>query len=357
MAGENFYIKLPCNDGSKKYFPNNTNNSWKNKLAKRIDLEWEVGLSGISLPHDSIMDHHLKGLTPDSLLLITARKQLVISNQSTTNQIYKVTYGEIKRRRIDTAHDLLKAMFDVERNKCVFDLGNAWATGFANGESVHFMVIADDEGETFTVTAKDVSSSIFKSDIRSHIYFCIRADLCELMGWPSSTDVSYYSGGVLNTLSVDSPGSNLITHKIGRSWTVSRSLKTQNVYNRYDINSIQSSGTDMKKFYLSEIVWTFANTKRGTSKKESFARTLYLYSSLCAPVTMGDQTTDLLRLIYYHPFLKGSFYYEPKQIHYIPLRMNHIDEIETQISESESNHLAQFTDGASIVTLHFRRIR
>lgn len=72
---------------------------------------------------------------------------------------------------------------------------------------------------------------------------------------------------------------------------------------------------------------------------------------------MGDQTTDLLRLIYYKPFLKGSFYYEPKQIHYIPLRMNPIDEIETQISESKSNHLAQFTDGASIVTLNFRRIR
>ena len=63
-------------------------------------------------------------------------------------------------------------------------------------------------------------------------------------------DVSYYSGGVLNTPTVDSPGSNLITHKIGHSWTVSRSLTTQNVYNRYDINSIQSSGTDMKKFYL-----------------------------------------------------------------------------------------------------------
>lgn len=44
------------------------NNSWENKLAKGIDLEgeWEVGLSGISLPHDSIMDHYLKGLTPES---------------------------------------------------------------------------------------------------------------------------------------------------------------------------------------------------------------------------------------------------------------------------------------------------
>ena len=136
-----------------------------------------------------------------------------------------------------------------------------------------------------------------------------------------------------------------------------RYLTTQNVYNRYDINSIQSSGTDIKKFYLSEIVWTFANTKRDTSKNESFARTLYLHSSLCAPVLMGDQTTDLLRQIYYRLVLKGSYYYEPKQIQYIPLRNNYIDEIETQMSESENNNLAQFTDGTSIVTLHFRRVR
>ena len=44
MTGENFYLTLPSNDGSKNYFLNNTNNSWKNKLASHIDLkgEWEV---------------------------------------------------------------------------------------------------------------------------------------------------------------------------------------------------------------------------------------------------------------------------------------------------------------------------
>ena len=48
---------------------------------------------------------------------------------------------------------------------------------------------------------------------------------------------------------------------------------------------------------------------------------------------------------------------EPKQIQYVPLRNNYIDEIETQMSESENNNLAQFTDGAFILTLHFRRVR
>ena len=72
---------------------------------------------------------------------------------------------------------------------------------------------------------------------------------------------------------------------------------------------------------------------------------------------MGDQTTDLLRQNYYHPVLEGSYYYEPKKIQWIPLRNNYIDEIETQMSESENNNLAQFIDGASILALHFRRVR
>ena len=72
----------------------------------------------------------------------------------------------------------------------------------------------------------------------------------------------------------------------------------------------------------------------------------------------GDQTTDLLRTFQYRPLLKGSYHYEPKHIHYIALRDQYIDEVETQLSESENNNLAQFTkDGASIVTLHFRRVK
>ena len=63
----------------------------------------------------------------------------------------------------------------------------------------------------------------------------------------------------------------------------------------------------MKKLYLNEIDYTFANTKGGTSKNKSFALTLYLCSSLCAPVLMGDQTNDLMGQIYCHPILKGSY--------------------------------------------------
>ena len=87
-------------------------------------------------------------------------------------------------------------------------------------------------------------------------------------------------------------------------------------------------------FLLSDLNWTFINTKRNTYLNLPYPRTLYMYSSLCAPEHMGDQTTDLIHQIHYQPILEGNYYYEPKQIHYIKLRTNHIDVAETQISES-----------------------
>ena len=74
MSGNTFYLTLPGSHGNLKYIPDNKNSAWKNRLDKRIDLEgeWEVGLSSISLPHDSKMSSYLKGLK-DDVLLTTGR--------------------------------------------------------------------------------------------------------------------------------------------------------------------------------------------------------------------------------------------------------------------------------------------
>ena len=90
MSGNTFYLTLPSNDGSLKYFPDNKNNSWKNRLDKRIDLEgeWEVGLSSISLPHDSKVSSYLKGLKDDDVLLTTGRIKV-----ATGDIQHKVTYN------------------------------------------------------------------------------------------------------------------------------------------------------------------------------------------------------------------------------------------------------------------------
>ena len=56
MLGNTFYLMLPSNDGSLKYFSDNKKKFFEKSIDKRIDLEgeWEVELSSISLPHDSV---------------------------------------------------------------------------------------------------------------------------------------------------------------------------------------------------------------------------------------------------------------------------------------------------------------
>lgn len=363
MSGNTFYLTLPSNDGSLKYFPDNKNNSWKNRLDKRIDLEgeWEVGLSSISLPHDSKVSSYLKGLKDDDVLLTTGRVK-VATGDIQHKVTYNVTYGDIKQHRIETVHDLLKSLFDEERLKCIMNMGSALGSHFSSGHSAQFEVIADEDKETITVTADKVKSTdITHQEVRDGLYFELPRDMCELFGWTKKTTVRYrriVSGPIEENRNVSRPAHNLTVTKRGTVWSYDRRLTTSSLaYYRYEIPWKDRFAEKYHRFLLSDLNWTFINTKRSTYLNLPYPRTLYMYSSLCAPVRVGDQTTDLIRQIHYQPILEGNYYYEPKQIHYIKLRKNHIDVVETQISESENNNLAQFTDGASIVTLHFRRVR
>ena len=82
---------------------------------------------------------------------------------------------------------------------------------------------------------------------------------------------------------------------------------------------------------------------------------MYVYSSLCNPVMVGDQTTVLLRQVPYRPLLTGTYSYDTPIIQYVKLRNPHIEEIETEISEMDTNQLVQFSQGATILTVHFRK--
>ena len=52
---------------------------------------------------------------------------------------------------------------------------------------------------------------------------------------------------------------------------------------------------------------------------------------------------------------KGSQYFEPVHIQYIPVRKDVIDIIETQVAET-TGELVEFGKGNTIVTLHFKKV-
>ena len=178
MLGNTFYLTLPGSHGNLKYIPDNKNSAWKNRLDKRIDLEgeWEVGLSSISLPHDSKMSSYLKGLKDD--VLLTTGRIKVATGDIQHKVTYNVTYGDIKQHRIETVHDLLKSLFDEERLKCIMNMGSAFWSHFPSGHSAQFEVIADEHKETVSVTADKVKSTdITHQEARDGLYFELPRDV------------------------------------------------------------------------------------------------------------------------------------------------------------------------------------
>ena len=84
------------------------------------------------------------------------------------------------------------------------------------------------------------------------------------------------------------------------------------------------------------------------------SRSLFVYSDVGGSSVVGNQVTDLLREVNYQRQGKGSHYYEPLHIQYIPLRKDVVDIIETQVAET-TGALAKFGEGNTIVTLHFKK--
>ena len=66
-------------------------------------------------------------------------------------------------------------------------------------------------------------------------------------------------------------------------------------------------------------------------------------------------TFDGKKGVPYQLLLTGMYSYDAPIIQYVKLRNPHIEEIETEISETDTNQLVQFSQGATILTVHFRK--
>ncbi|PFX20702.1 hypothetical protein AWC38_SpisGene14840 [Stylophora pistillata] len=280
---ESFYLTLPSNDDSIKYFPENTPNSWKNRLSSLIalDKDGEVGMSSISLPHESRLKKYLNNLPFATRLLTTKRRVYVVVTQQLDVTTTYVHYSDIKDKPLDTPHNLLKALFEVEREKYLLNLGESgvWANEMPTGKfpDLQFDVSFNDALETCTVSAeKTIPDTLSNNDVRDHVYFELRKDLCILLGWiqpKARFNVSTFKNAA-----------NLASRKRVNVWFESRS--DSSILKRYW--SMEENG-EMFKFYLHELMWTFINTKRSAYKRgTSASRIFYVYSSIGDPVTIGN---------------------------------------------------------------------
>ena len=101
--------------------------------------------------------------------------------------------------------------------------------------------------------------------------------------------------------------------------------------------------------------WRFTSVNRGFGRVVRASKwSLFIYSDVGSSGVVGNQVTDLLREVSYKREGKGSQYFEPLHIQYIPVRKDVLDIIETQVAETTGD-LTQFGSGNTIVTLHFKK--
>lgn len=197
--------------------------------------------------------------------------------------------------------------------------------------------------------------------IHHHLYVELPKELCELSGWTRKTSATSKdsSGQEITNINVTRPGPNMAIQKIDKDWSTQRGYDTESSLEEfYEIPWVDRSNPVTHRFLMSDIAWTFFHVNRSFGRPRKKNRSLYVYSSLIDPVLMGDQTADLLCQIPFEELEKGTYYFDPSQIQYIELRNNQFQVVETQLSDTLTNELADISkEGASILTLHFKKVR
>ena len=77
-----------------------------------MEGEYEVGMSSISLPPESLFVPHLKRPNDGSIVMKSYRELYINSGHKDTCVV--VSYGDIKDTPMTTAYDFLKILFDRE---------------------------------------------------------------------------------------------------------------------------------------------------------------------------------------------------------------------------------------------------
>ena len=100
--------------------------------------------------------------------------------------------------------------------------------------------------------------------------------------------------------------------------------------------------------------WRFVNLNNGFREVAGDPNgTLHIYSDVGSSI-VGNQATDLLREVQYKREGKGSTYFEALHVHYLPVRNEYIEMIESQVAETDGD-LVNFGEGYTIITLHFKK--
>ena len=102
-------------------------------------------------------------------------------------------------------------------------------------------------------------------------------------------------------------------------------------------------------------LWRFVNLKNAfRTAVGNSTRSLRVHSNVGGSSIVGNQVPDLLQEVKYKREVKGSTYFEPLHVQYLPVRNEYIKMIESQVAETDGDFV-NFGEGHNIITLHFKK--
>lgn len=348
-----FMVALPSNAGGAE-FPNNTTSSFKTRLPKPLEFggdKWEVGLASISLPDAPVQFIKLFNKDPSIALLIDAW----ITRNKAAPTTYKVTAIRVFASEVSS----LSSITDGE--------SLMWAI---LSEAGRLKVKATKDGNY--VTAHSDTSKLTNSEYR----FEKHAGDVDLVIDHSRTLVSQKAFGS-QRIFIDGTLAQQMgwVVKNGSTYTLGPNCVPE-IYNNQYCLTRDESGTfnSFDPPAIAGVNWIYIQDRLALSKNVSWrltnlnqayqkvvgrrSRTLHVYTDAAASSMVGQGIFDLLREVEYTNEGGGTRYFEPRHVQYYPIRVNRMETIEVEVSET-SGQLVKFTPGTTptILTLEFRPVQ
>ena len=372
---DDFYLTLPSHS-SLQEFPNNVNNNFKVRLPRPLRLtgDWKVALASISVPDPRTA--FPSWLNSDEPLLYASWFSAASSNHLSKKKLLASFRLSDINDHVDmnmmSGLDFMIAMLDWFRKKRVEEdmrpnreFGREWIN---NNVSTHY---------TYYPKFKAVDNDIVLdcSDVEFHDF---GRNLSGVDGWKSpaillNKRLAIKMRWFENDPSETNPqfavklGSNLVMELRGDTLPSSSEIKT-----KFNQNGDLAASQYKKAYWLIprnpngslsnyirlslDVNWRFVNLNYAF--KHVFGpsmRSLSVYSDVGGSSVLGDQLTDFIHEVNYKREGKGTHYFEPTHMQYIPLRKELLDIIQIQVAEG-SGALTEFGDGVTTVTFHFKKI-
>ena len=339
---DDFYLTLPSNS-SLQEFPNNANNNFKVRLPKLIRLEekdWKVALASISVPDPKNV---LPVWLTNDLVLFTVTSYY--SEKNNTSNIIGFE-SDVKLPHIGhhvdltsmTLHDFLRGLI-LHMEKIIIEsrLYPGWLIG-SNNKVFYLEFIVGDEQITLDTT-KMALSDIGNDGMYYPAIWINRKLSYELGRFEDDPDESdpQFAVKLAPTLCIKTNG-----HEIPRTSDIKSNFMadghTQNVTHsdKYWIIPRWANGSLQHYIRLSlDVSWRFINLNYALENVFGHSMCpLYVYSDVNASTVLGDQITDFIREVNYKREGKGSYYFEPTNLHYKPLRKEVLDILQVQLAET-----------------------